>query len=891
MKNVLIAAAVVCVVAVVSLTGSPSADGQAAGPATQGQATQQPRTDPVAPKPAAKADPETVLAYQGMVKRYCVGCHNTRNPLPAGAPLALDAANLTDPGADAATWERVIKKLGVGAMPPQGAPSPGPVELTRFRSSLIASLDRAAAQKNSPGRYVLHRLNRTEYANAVRDLLGVTIDVADMLPSDGGDFGFDNIATALTTSPLLLERYLTAGLRIAELAVGDAGAETGTATYTISTVVTQDQHVEGLPLGTRGGILVRHVFPADGEYVFSGRLLKTVAEGLAGVEGHETPHLFVVTVDGRQVFSAPVGGKADHDAATLNNPVAREEFDRRMMSPRIKVTAGLHEVGFTFVERPTQEQNMWRPTLRASQEAHNPAGLPRLRNAIIEGPYSPTGLTANPVRQRLFVCTPRSAAQESAPASAKASARSRQSSQDIAASEGGCSMEILSTVARRAFRRPVTKVDLEAPLALYREERAAGGDFEAGIRAGLARILTSPAFLFRSEQDPADLPVGAAHRISDLELASRLSFFLWSSIPDDELLNLAIARRLRAPGVLEAQVRRMIADARADALMTAFTGQWLQLRNLDKVTPDILLFPDFDDNVRQAWRRETELFFSSIVRENRSALSLLDADYTFVNERLARHYGIPGVYGSRFRRVHVADPNRRGLLGQGSILSMTAVATRTSPVLRGKYIISNLLNTPPLPPPAVVPDLDESAQKDRPSTVREQLERHRANPVCGSCHRNIDPVGFALENFDAVGQWRETTREGLAIDAAGLLADGTKVDGPVALRNAMLARPDVFVGTITEKLLIYALGRGLEPVDMPVVRGVVRNAAARNYAMQSLVLGIVRSDPFQMRTKLHPTAQEPRVGDLGLRDTSKTPTTTRAATSDAEALRAGGRSR
>jgi hypothetical protein len=865
-KNALIAAAMAFGAAVVSLTGSPSADGQAAAPAAQAQATPQPRTPgPVAPKPAAKAEP--VLAYQGMVKRYCVGCHNTRNPLPAGAPLALDAANLTDPGADAATWERVIKKLGVGAMPPQGAPSPGPVELTRFRSALIASLDTAAAQKNNPGRYVLHRLNRTEYANAVRDLLGVTVDVADLLPSDGGDFGFDNIATALTTSPLLLERYLTAGLRIAELAVGDAGAETGTATYTISTVVTQDQHVEGLPLGTRGGILVRHAFPADGEYVFLGRLLKTVAEGLAGVEGHETPHVFIVTVDGRQVFSAPIGGKADHDAATLNNPVAREEFDRRMMSPRIKVTAGLHEVGFTFVERPTQEQNMWRPTLRASQEAHNPAGLPRLRNAIIEGPYNnATSLTANPARQRLFVCTP---------ASARASAGLRP--QDNAASEGGCATEILSTVARRAFRRPVTKVDLEAPLALYREERAAGGDFEAGIRAGLARILTSPAFLFRSEQDPAALPAGAAHRITDLELASRLSFFLWSSIPDDELLNLAIARRLRAPGVLEAQVRRMIADARADALMTAFTGQWLQLRNLDKVTPDILLFPDFDDNVRQALRRETELFFSSIVRENRSALGLLDADYTFVNERLARHYGIPGVYGSRFRRVHVADPNRRGLLGHGSILSMTAVATRTSPVLRGKYIISNLLNTPPLPPPAVVPDLEESVQKDRPSTVREQLERHRANPVCGSCHRNIDPVGFALENFDAVGQWRHTTREGLAIDAAGLLADGTKVDGPVALRNAMLARPDVFVGTIAEKLLIYALGRGLEPVDMPVVRGVVRNAAARNYAMQSLVLGIVRSDPFQMRTKLPPAAQETRGGHSGPGDTSMTPTTTRAA--------------
>jgi hypothetical protein len=681
---------------------------------------------------------------------------------------------------------------------------------------------------------VLHRLNRTEYANAVRDLLGVTIDVADLLPSDGGDFGFDNIATALTTSPLLLERYLAAGLRIAELAVGDAGAETGTATYTISTVVTQDQHVEGLPLGTRGGILVRHAFPADGEYVFSGRLLKTVAEGLAGVEGHETPHLFIVTVDGRQVFSAPIGGKADHDAATLNNPVAREEFDRRMMSPRIEVTAGLHEVGFTFVERPTQEQNMWQPTLRASQEAHNPAGMPRLRNAIIEGPYGVTGVTNTDARRRLFVCTPQSAAQESP-----------------------CATQILSTVARRAFRRPVTKIDLEAPLAIYNEERNAGGDFNAGIRAGLARILTSPSFLFRSETSPATLAAGAAHRVTELELASRLSFFLWSSIPDDELLNLAIAGRLRAPGVLDAQVRRMIADARADSLMTAFTGQWLQLRNLDKVTPDILMFPDFDDNVRQALRRETELFFTSVVRENRSALDLLDADYTFVNERLARHYGINGVYGSRFRRVPVTDPNRRGLLGHGSILAMTAVATRTSPVLRGKYIISNLLNTPPLPPPAVVPDLAESAHKDRPSTVREQLERHRANPVCGSCHRNIDPVGFALENFDAVGQWQAATKDGLAIDAAGVLADGTKVDGPVALRKALLARPDVFAGTVTEKLMIYALGRGLEPVDMPVVRGIVRNAAAQNYAMQSIVLGIVRSNPFQMRTKLTDTGRAP----------------------------------
>ena len=780
------------------------------------------------------------IAYQAMVTKYCVGCHNTRNPLPAGAPLALDNANFADPAADAATWERVVKKLGVGAMPPQGAPTPGHEELGKFRASLIASLDAAATKKNNPGKYVLHRLNRTEYANAVRDLVGVTVDVTDLLPSDGGEFGFDNIATALNTSPLLLEGYLSAGLRIAELAVGDSGAEPGTHTVTISTVVTQNQHVDGLPLGTRGGILVRHPFPADGEYVFSGRLLKTVAEGLAGVEGHETPHRFVVTIDGKQVFSAPIGGKEDHDRATENKPVAREEFDKRMMSPRIKVSAGLHEVGFTFVERPSQEQNMWQPSLRATQEAHNPSGMPRLRNAIIEGPYGVSGVSSTESRQRLFVCAPRTAAQE-AP----------------------CATQILTTVARRAFRRPVTKADIDAPMVIYREERGAGGDFNAGIRVALARILTSPAFLFRSESDPAALPIGAPHPVSDLELASRLSFFLWSSIPDDELLNLAIAGRLRAPGVLEAQTRRMIADSRADALMNAFTGQWLQLRNLDKVTPDVLLYPDFDDNVRQALRRETELLFASIVRENRSVLQLLDADYTFVNERLARHYGITGVYGSRFRRVPVTDPNRRGLLGHGSILAMTAVATRTSPVLRGKYIISNLMNTPPLPPPAVVPDLEESATKDRPSTVREQLERHRANAVCGSCHRNIDPVGFALENFDAVGQWRTATKEGLAIDAAGVLSDGTKVDGPVALRKALLSRPDIFAGTVAEKLLIYALGRGLEPVDMPVVRDVVRKSAAKSYPLQEILMGMVKSAPFQMRTKMN--------------DTVTTPTTSRAA--------------
>jgi mono/diheme cytochrome c family protein len=811
MRKVLFAAAALTLLSIVTSAGW-SADEAAQAPVQAAAVT-----------PGA-ADP---AAYQQMVGRYCATCHNEQLQIPGGAPLVLDPSTLTDPGAHAETWERVVRKLAVGAMPPEGSPSPGRTELDHFNAALAASLDRAAARKNDPGRYVLHRLNRTEYGNAVRDLLGVRIDVTDLLPSDGGDFGFDNIATALTTSPLLLERYLTAAIRVAELAVGDADAEPGAATYSIPTTVTQHQHVDGLPLGTRGGILVQHHFPADGEYVFSGRLLSTVAEGLVGVEGHETPHRFIVTVDGEEVFSALIGGREDHEAAEINRAVPREEFDRRMTSPRIPVKAGLRDVGFTFVERPTQEQNVWQPSLRASLEAHNPSGMPRLRSGTIGGPFDVTGISPTPTRERLFVCTPASAAQE-AP----------------------CAAEIFSTLARRAYRRPVGESDLQAPLAFYREARSAGGDFDEGIRAGLARVLASPSFLFRSEHDPVDLPPGAAYRITDLELASRLSFFLWSSIPDDELLALAEAERLRAPGVLERQVRRMIADPRAESLMTGFTGQWLQLRNLDKVTPDLLMFPDFDDNVRQAFRRETELLFTSVVRENLSALRLLDADYTYLNERLARHYGIPGVYGSRFRRVQLEEPNRFGLLGHGSILSLTSVANRTSPILRGKYIITNFLNTPPLPPPPDVPQLEASAPVDRPSTVREQLELHRANPVCGSCHRNIDPVGFALENFDAVGQWREATKEGLPIDAAGVLADGTPVDGPVALREAMLARPDVFVGTLTEKLMIYALGRGLEPVDMPVVRHVVRASAADDYAMHTIILGIVRSAPFQMRTKL-----------------------------------------
>jgi hypothetical protein len=674
---------------------------------------------------------------------------------------------------------------------------------------------------------VLHRLNRTEYANAVRDLLAVNVDVSELLPSDGGDFGFDNIATALPTSPLLLERYLTAAMRIADLAVGDTSLLPGATIYPISLETTQQERVDGLPLGTRGGIVVRHVFPADADYLFSVRLNRTILNGYSGVQGNEKPQEFIVLVDGKEVFREKVGGPADHAMSVADVNKAAATLDQRL-KVRLSVTAGPHDVGFTWLDKPLPVgQDVWQPSLRDTQEVHMAGGVPRLRAGVIEGPYNTSGISSTPSRDRIFLCRPATAAAEPA-----------------------CAQRIVASLARRAFRRPVTTADLDAPLTFYRQARQDGGNFDAGIRAAVARILASPSFLYRAETDPETLAVGTPHRVSDIELASRLSFFLWSSIPDEQLLNLAAAGRLREPATLAAQVRRMIADERSDAMMENFVGQWLQLRNLEaRVAPDILLYPDFDDNVRKGFRTETELFFANVVRDNQSVLRLLDADWTFLNERLAKHYGVKGVYGDRFRRVQLTDPNRRGLLGQGSLLSLTAIANRTSPTIRGKYILAVLLNTPPPPPLPSVPALEKSAT-GQPMTVRQTVERHRANPVCSACHRNIDPVGFALENFDSVGQWRDTTADGLPIDAAGMLPDGTAVDGPIQLREALMSRPEIFVGAVTENLLIYALGRGLEPTDMPVVRNIVRNAAQNNYRFNSIIMGIVQSAPFQMRTKL-----------------------------------------
>jgi mono/diheme cytochrome c family protein len=791
----------------------------------------------VAKSTAPAADAKT---YRAFVNQYCLGCHSSRNPLPASDPVDLEKASLDDVVASAATWERVLRKLSVRAMPPQGSPHPKEDDYVGFTAWLANSLDRAwASRGTTPGRYVVHRLNRTEYGNAVRDLLAIDVDVSSLLPSDGGDFGFDNIAASLRTSPLLLERYVTAAQRISTLAVGNPKELPGTTEYSLTREFSQNSYIEGLPLGTRGGTVVRHIFPADGEYKLGGRLFRGVEEGYVGVESNDTPYTFVITIDGAEVFSATIGGPKDHEEQAKSLTETQPLIDARMTG-RVKVTAGPHDVGYTWRERPAQRQDVWQPALRDSQEVHMVGGNPRLRTALVEGPYNVTGVSATASRNRIFVCRPASADAQGGPEAKK--------------DEAACAERIFTNLTRRAYRRPVNRDDVEPPLDFYLQARQSGETFDAGIRAGLARVLSSPSFLYRMEGDATGVQPGAAHPVSEVELASRLSFFLWSSIPDERLLNLATSGRLRQPGVLATQVKRMIADGRADALVSNFTGQWLQLRNIEaKVAPDLLAFPDFDDNIRKGFRRETEMLFGHILRTDRSALELMSADYTFVNERLAKHYGIPGVYGERFRQVQLTDPNRFGLLGHGSVLSLTALATRTSPVFRGLYVLKTFLNIFPPPAPPNVPTLEESNKgaESAPKSVRDQLEQHRRNATCAGCHRVIDPPGFALENFNSAGQWRSVDN-GTKIDATGLLADGTRVNGPVELRQAILSRPEAFVTVITERMMIYALGRGLEPSDMPVVRRIVKEAGKNGYRLSTIVNGIIESAPFQMRTRLDP---------------------------------------
>jgi Protein of unknown function (DUF1592)/Protein of unknown function (DUF1588)/Protein of unknown function (DUF1587)/Protein of unknown function (DUF1585)/Protein of unknown function (DUF1595) len=777
------------------------------------------------PQPSAATANPAASTEPAVLKQFCFTCHNQRAKV---AGLTLDLMDFEHVGKDAATWEKVVRKIRTGMMPPSGARRPERAMLDAFASDLETRLDRAAAAEPSasnPGAPALHRLNRTEYANVIRDLLALDVDVKTLLPPDDSSEGFDNIADALGVSPSLIQGYVSAAMKISRRAVGDRSLIPSQVTYTAASGLSQDRHIEGLPLGTRGGFLARHTFPLDAEYEF------TVSGGGPGPGGGGGAALDV-TIDGEKVAAG--------------NP-------RNFKMP---IKAGPHVVGVALVDR-----------VRAAgvDDAYSdfrnnavfvvPGGV---QSVVITGPLNPTGTGETPSRRRIFVCHPD--APSTTPAAARPSRNGAALQQQNrprapkgqpgratgASQEASCARKIVTTIARRAFRRPALDDEVETLMGFYQQGRTEG-DFETGIQQALARVLVAPKFLYRVEEEPAGLAAGSVYRVSDLALASRLSFFLWSSIPDDELLDLATRGRLSDPKVREQQVRRMVADPKADALITNFSGQWLYLRDLASVQTEAR---DFDDNLRQAFRRETEMLFESIVREDRSILDLLNADYTFVDERLARHYGMPNVRGSYFRRVPL-DPSspRRGLLGQGSILTVTSVATRTSPVSRGKWILENLLGTPaPVPPASVDTNLDKDPEAVKVTSLRQRLERHRTNPVCASCHKIMDPPGFALENFDLIGAWRDLDGR-TPIDSSGVLVDGTPLRGQADLRQALLSRSDSIVTTATEKLLTYALGRAVQYYDMPAVRAIVRRAAQNDYRFSSLVLGVVESTPFRMKRK------------------------------------------
>jgi mono/diheme cytochrome c family protein len=755
---------------------------------------------------------------RALINQYCAGCHNTK--LKTGG-LALDAVNVENVNQDPEVWEHVLRKVRARYMPPAGMPRPDEKAYQSLVSYLETSLDRLSAANPNPGRTAtLRRLTRTEYQNAIRDLLELRVDVTQLLPSDESSFGFDNI-TVGELSPTLLERYLTAARKISRLAIGSPVRSPAGETILIPPDLTQEEHFDELPFGTRGGVAVPFTFQQDGEYEIRLELTRDRNEH---IEGLGEPTDIELMLDGERVHMFTVTPANIITGIRNANSIPSDDQVDKHLHIRVPVKAGPHTLGVAFPKKPS----LLLETERQPYQAHfnmyrHPRITPALYSINVVGPYNAMGSGDTPSRRRIFVCHPAKPAEEE-----------------------GCAKQILSNFARRAYRRPVTDADLQSPLKLYREGRASG-DFEAGIERGLRALLISPEFLFRVEQDPAGIPANTAYRLSDLELVSRLSFFLWSSIPDDELLDLAIGGKLRQTGVLEKQVQRMLADARSEALVNNFADQWLYLRNLQSIIPDAREFPDFDDNLRQAMRRETELFFESIMRENRNVLDLLSANYTFVNERLAKHYGIPNVYDSHFRRVTFdANTDRGGLLGQGSILTVTSYADRTSPVIRGKWILTNIVGLPPPPPPPNVPPLNASASAAKAPTMRERMAAHRVNQPCAGCHKLMDPAGLSLENYDAVGRWR-TTDQDAPIDASGNLPDGSQFTGVSGLRQALLSRPELFVTTLTEKLLTYGLGRGLESYDAAAVRKIVRDARTNDNRFSSLISGIVNSTPFQMR--------------------------------------------
>ena len=770
-------------------------------------------TTPVVAQPVSltAATEAPAAPTRALLDQYCVTCHSDG---ARQGDLSLEGVDLAEPSAHAETLEKVVRKLRAGLMPPPRRPRPDESAVTAFVTGLEAAIDSAAARAPNPGRPVLHRLNRTEYANVVRDLVGLEVDGETLLPPDDMSQGYDNMSDVLTVSPALLESYISAAGKISRLALGDAEATPMVETYVVPQAVSQMRHVPGAPFGTRGGTVVTHNFPADGEYLFR---LSFYYSSIGPIFGDNMP------AEGEQIEVSVDGER-----------VALLDFDRKLKAtedlrtPPIRLTSGPHVVSAAFVERasgPVQDFVMpFERALADLSTGHFPGltGLPHLRNLGIDGPYDVTGISETASRERVLSCRPATGAEETP-----------------------CAREVVRRLARQAFRRPVTESDVDRLIGLYDTARAGGG-FEAGIRLALQAILADPEFVFRFERTPDGVRAGSSYRVSDVELASRLSFFLWSSMPDEPLLAAAEQGRLAAPTELERQVTRMLADPRAEALSTNFASHWLHLQNLRDAHPDVYLFPDWDENLNRSMRRETELFFDSVVREDRSVRDLLNADYTFVDQRLATHYGVPNVIGNRFRRVDVTDERRRGLLGHASVLTLTSVPNRTSPVIRGAWVLDVLLGTPPPRPPADVPPLEENEAGERHLSVRERTMEHRANTFCASCHNVIDPVGFALENFDAVGAWR-TRDSGFPVDPSGTIYDGTPVDGPVSLRQFLLRNEDLFLTNFAKNLLMYANGRVFQPYDMPAVRAIVRDAERQDHRFSAYVMGIVTSTPFQMR--------------------------------------------
>ncbi len=776
-----------------------------------------------APVQAQTQAPDALRAQRAVLDQYCVTCHNQKLKT---AGLLLDKLDLAQVGTHAEQWEKVVRKLRAGMMPPSGLPRPKPDAYEALTVALENALDQAAAANPHLAAPGVHRVNRTEYANAIHNLLALDIDAAAFLPADDSSYGFDNVASGLQVSPALVEGYVEAAAKISRLALGHETAP-ARKVYHVREDYSQEEHIAGLPFGTRGGMLVHHYFPADGEYLISWDPVRTTVGGLYG--GDSEDEQAEVLVDGARVKLFRIG--KDVPSASL----------RDKNEVRVPVKAGERAVGVTF------SATTYVPNVDLNRHYHRSilddnlidgfTFTPQVSSMTISGPYDGTRPKDTASRAKILICQPTGAADELP-----------------------CARKILTTLARKAYRRPINEADTESLMSQYQAGRNSG-TFEDGVERGLQFVLAHPEFVFRAEDGPANVKPGQAYRVSDLELASRLAFFLWSSGPDDELIRLASEGKLHDPNVLHQQARRMLADPRTHELVKNFAGQWLQLRVMQSSTPEGIDYPDFDDNLRQAFRTEAEMFFESIVREDRSIIDLLDGDYTFVNERLAEHYGIPNIYGSQFRRVKLdgALDVRRGLLGKGGIELVTSVSDRTSPVQRGKWVLTNILGiVPPDPPPNIPPLKEAAAGSNAPQTLRQLMEAHRANPACAGCHKMMDPIGFALENFDGIGKWR-TKEAGQKVDASSQLTDGTKITGVVDLRNALLRYSPQFARTITEKLLTYALGRGVEYQDMPVVRAIVRDAASDNYRFSALIDGIVKSEPFQMNRKPEAPERSPNL--------------------------------